>query len=92
MYLHVGQECIVHTRDVLGIFDLDTSTLSKHTRDYLAQAEKEGRVVNVTEDLPKSFIVTTGRAPKVYISQISAATLKKRSGSMADGNLLHREK
>ena len=84
MYLHLGQECIIRTKEILGIFDLDSSTLSKHTRDYLARAEKEGRVVNVTAELPKSFIVTTGEKAKVYISQISAATLKKRSGYIDD--------
>ena len=67
MYLHLGQECIIRTKEILGIFDLDSSTLSKHTRDYLARAEKEGRVVNVTAELPKSFIVTTGENAKVYI-------------------------
>ena len=84
MYLHLGQECIIRTKEILGIFDLDSSTLSKHTRDYLARAEKEGRVVNVTAELPKSFIVTTGENAKVYISQISAVTLKKRSGYIDD--------
>ena len=84
MYLHLGQECIIRTKEILGIFDLDSSTLSKHTRDYLTRAEKEGRVVNVTTELPKSFIVTTGQNAKVYISQISAATLKKRSGYIDD--------
>ena len=80
MYLHLGQDTILRTKEILGIFDLDTATLSKHTRDFLARAEKEGRVVNVTGELPKSFIVTTGESPAVYISQISAGTLKKRSG------------
>ena len=76
MYLHLGQDTILRTKEILGIFDLDTATLSKHTRDFLARAEKEGRVVNVTGELPKSFIVTQGQA-----SGISAATLKKRSGA-----------
>ena len=84
MYLHLGQESIVRTKDILGIFDLDTATISKHTRDYLTAAEKKGRVVNVTPELPKSFIVTTGENPTVYISQISAGTLKKRSGYLED--------
>lgn len=81
MYLHLGQDTILRTKGILGIFDLDTATLSKHTRDFLARAEKEGRVVNVTGELPKSFIVTQGQASGVYITQISAATLKKRSGA-----------
>lgn len=79
MYLHLGQETILRTSDILGVFDLDTTTLSKHTRDYLARAEKEGRVVTVTQELPKSFIVTAGRDKTIYLSQISAQTLKKRS-------------
>ena len=78
MYLHLGQETILRTRDILGVFDLDTATISKHTRDFLAKAEHEGRVTNVSPELPKSFIVTAGGG--VFISQISAATLKKRSG------------
>ncbi len=84
MYLHLGQESIVRTKDILGIFDLDTTTISKHTRDYLTAAEKKGHVVNVTTELPKSFIVTVGRNPAVYISQISVGTLKKRSGYLED--------
>ena len=71
MYLHLGQDCIIRTKEILGIFDLDSATLSKHTRDYLTRAEKEGRVVNVTTELPKSFIVTTGQNAKVYISPVS---------------------
>lgn len=82
MYLHLGQDTVLRTRDILGVFDLDTATISHNTREYLAAAEKDGRVVNVTSELPKSFIVTVGDDPAVYISQISAATLKKRSGSI----------
>ena len=84
MYLHLGQSSVIRTKDILGLFDLDTTTISKHTRDYLGTAEKRGRVVNVTQELPKSFIVTTGGTTKVYISQISAQTLKKRSGYIDD--------
>lgn len=84
MYLHLGQESIVRTRDILGVFDIDTASVSKHTREFLAASEKRGDVVNVTNELPKSFIVATGRSAGVYISQISAATLKKRSGYLDD--------
>lgn len=56
MYLHLGQDTILRTKEILGIFDLDTATLSKHTRDFLARAEKEGRVVNVTGELPKASL------------------------------------
>ena len=80
MYLHLGQDTVVYDRDILGIFDLDTSTVSKATRDYLTAAEKEGRVVNVSFELPKSFVVCADKrgGARVYISPISSSTLKKR--------------
>lgn len=82
MYLHLGHEVLVRSKDIVGIFDLDTSTIGKATRNYLAMAEKKGRVVNVTSELPKSFIVCRDgkRHITVYISQISSSTLLKRSG------------
>ncbi len=80
MYLHIGQDTVIRTRDVLGVFDLDTASICAATREYLAAAEKNGRVVSVTDELPKSFIVMRGKPATVYLSQISASTLKKRSG------------
>lgn len=81
MYLHLGQDKVVSMDEIVGIFDLDTSTVSKATRDYLAKAEKDGCVTNVCTDLPKSFIVCISRDQKthVYISQISSSTLLKRT-------------
>ncbi len=81
MYLHLGQEVVVRRRDIVGVFDMDNTTISPHTRDYLKQAEKEGRVTYVSYDLPRSFTVCAegkGR-DQVYVSQIAPATLKKRS-------------
>ncbi len=78
MYLHLGQETTVLTGDLIGLFDLDTTTIARDTRDYLAKAEKDGIVVNVSMELPKSFVVTAGADDGVYISQLSAVTLKKR--------------
>ena len=84
MYLHLGQYTVVRTRDIVGIFDIDNSSVSRFTRDYLAQAQKCGRVVNVSEEIPKSFVVCrekkTGEI-RVYITQISSVTLRNRAGS-----------
>lgn len=79
MYLHLGQDTVVRTSDIVGIFDIENTSVSKATKEYLRMAEKKGRVINVSEELPKSFIVCQrdGRV-WVYISQISCATLKKR--------------
>ncbi len=79
MYLHLGADTVVRTSEILGIFDLETATIAKATKRFLAQAEKGGCVVNVTQELPKSFVVVGGQGRQlVYISQISTATLKKR--------------
>lgn len=85
MYLHLGQSVVVPFGDVIGVFDMDNTTGSHLTRDFLNRAEKEGRVVDVSGDLPKSFaLCRSGMGPPmVYLSQLSAATLLKRveSGS-----------
>lgn len=82
MYLHLGMDKVITFDDIIGIFDLDTTTVSKNTRNYLAKAEKTGIVENVCYDLPKSFIVCRNKngEDKVYIAQISSTTLQKRTG------------
>lgn len=82
MYLHLGQNTVVKISDIVGVFDLDNSTVSKHTRNYLATAQKENRVINVSMELPKSFVVCKNHEKEiVYISQMSCATLLKRADS-----------
>lgn len=80
MYLHLGSSVIIHQDDVLGIFDLDNTTASYLTRDFLSKAEREGRVVSVGDDLPKSFLLCRDRQGRdtVYLSQLAASTLLKR--------------
>ncbi len=79
MYLPIGGDMAVRTSSVVGIFDLDNTTISRHTRRFLELAEKEGQVISVCEDLPKAFVVTAEYGiPKVYLTQFSAATLEKR--------------
>ena len=80
MYLHLGQNVVVSEADVVGVFDLDNTTGSKTTRGFLSEAERAGRVVSVSEDLPRSFVVCSdGGAGRVYLSQLSPQTLLKRS-------------
>ena len=80
MYIHLGNEMVVSEKDIVGIFDLETTTISKHTRKFLEVSEKNKQVINVSYELPKSFIITSkNNKNKVYISQISTSTLQKRS-------------
>ena len=80
MYLHLGEETVVRMKDIIGIFDIENTSISKHTKDFLARSEKGGRAVTVSYEMPKSFVVCESDGEeKVYISQISTATLRKRA-------------
>ena len=81
MYLHLGEDTVIRMNDIVGIFNLETSTISQTTRDALAAAQKSGAVVNVSMEMPKSFVLCeSGGKTTVYITQISSATLLKRAG------------
>ncbi len=81
MYIHLGGEYVVSQNDIIGIFDLENTTVSKNTRDFLNHSSKRKEVINVSYELPKSFVLTSKKNKnKVYISQISPTTLNKRLG------------
>lgn len=78
MYLHLGRETVVKTSTVIGIFDIENTSVSKITKEFL-NSFSPTQVVNVSEDLPKSFVVAKENEKTViYISPISVSTLKKR--------------
>ena len=78
MYLSIGNDFSVRESSVIGIFDMDNTSVSKRTREFLANAQNEGAVVPC-DDLPKSYIVTTEYGMvKVYESTLASRTLAKR--------------
>ena len=84
MYLDIGGETLLRTENILGIFDLDNTTTSKRTREFLEAAEKEGQVVPC-DDLPKSFLLTAEYGlPRVYLTSLSARTLERRLEEMEE--------
>ena len=83
MFLHLGQNEIVPSRRVIGIFDPDKCSYSKRTREYLSAADKEGVVLDISGDIPKSFVVCDHpyHPQIVYLSQLNSTTLQKRAES-----------
>lgn len=81
MYLHLGKGTVIPEDTIVGIFDLDITSQSHLTRQFLSMAEKAGEVVNAAEDIPKSFVVSGEKDGKktVYLSQMATATLLKRT-------------
>ncbi len=80
MYLHLGADIVVSSRDIVAILDLEKTTVSKITRDFLGDIQKKAMVINVSNEMPKSYVITKdGEKEKVFISPISSATLLKRA-------------
>ncbi len=80
MYLHLGNNVVVPGDEIIGVFDLDISSQSFRTREFLSRAEKSGCVCAVSDDLPKSFVICGDRDKQtVYLSQLMSSTLLKRS-------------
>ena len=81
MYLHIGDNVSIKSSQIIGFFDIDKTTTTKETRNFLSNSEQKGASITISEDMPKSFIVTADKKgdSRVYISPISVSTLKKRS-------------
>ena len=99
MYLSVGSSKNIRIKNILGVFDLESTTVSPITRRYLSKAEKNDDVTYTNGfELPKSFVVyrvnkrteirtkaTDGGHPtRVCISQLSPSALAKRIEGKAD--------
>ena len=74
MYVHLGNEITINDKGIIGIFE--NTSLGNDTREFLKKSTDTGKIVNVSYEMPKSFIVCDN---KVYISQISASSLYKRA-------------
>ena len=80
MFLHVGNNKNIRERDIIGIFDADTSTVSSITRKYLARAQKRGEVESSSQEIPKSFVLyRKNGGTAICFSQLSSAALQGRS-------------
>lgn len=75
MFLFLGGEISVRSDNVVGVFDIEECSVSRVTADYLNSCQRKGKIVNVSEDMPKSFVVTVD---KTYISNVSHSTIVKR--------------
>ena len=80
MFIHIGQDTVVIDKEIIGVFDMENTTIMKKTIDYLNNAGKQKQVINVAPfELPKSFIVCeTKKGKRIYISPVAVGTILRR--------------
>ena len=90
MFVHLGSDVVVSLNDIIAIFDLESTSMSKRTREFLDLSQKSGIVVDVSKyDLPKSYILCEkNKQIYLYISPLSASTVYKRASEKFSGYLL----
>lgn len=76
IYLHIGDLRILKTKDIVGVFDMDTATVMKSTRNFLEKCQNDNKIDANIYDIPRSFTVCTDM---VYLSSINTASVKRRS-------------
>lgn len=81
MFIHLGGDVMVPSKDVIAIFDLKMKDSAESTKEFLNVAEEEGFVIIIDDHDSKAFVVTN---QKVYFSPISSLTLKKRAGFVSE--------
>lgn len=81
MFIHIGENIVIPEDSIVAIMDAESVSMSEDTRQFLKIADEEGFVKRVTDDDPKSLIITEiNKKSVVYLSPISSITLCKRSG------------
>lgn len=79
MYIHLGNDCSIRSNSIIAVLDLDTSTLSKITREFFSIAEEEGFISLVSNDLPKAAVICEiGHESKVFLCPVASSTIRKR--------------
>ena len=79
MYIHLGRDYVLNDRDVIGIFNLEPTTISPRGREFLNYAQKSGAVVSLSEELPQCYVLADAPVDTVYLSELSSTAMKKRT-------------
>lgn len=79
MYIHLGRDYVLNDRDIIGIFNLETTTVSSRGREFLNYAQKNGAVVSLSDDLPQCYVLADAPVDTVYLSELSSAAMKRRT-------------
>jgi hypothetical protein len=85
MYIHLGRDYVLNDRDIIGIFNLETTTNSPRGREFLNYAQKNGAVVSLSDELPQCYVLADGAVvDTVYLSELSPAAMRRRAEKMIE--------
>jgi extracellular matrix regulatory protein B len=82
MYIHLGGNIIINSREIVAWFDIDKTTVSKITRKFLKDAQIKNEIIYINmAELPKSFILTSVSrgTNRIYLSNLTVQTIVKRT-------------
>ena len=85
MYIHLGRDYVLNDRDIIGIFNLETTTITPRGREFQNYAQKNGAVVSLSDELPQSYVLADGAVvDTVYLSELSPAAMRRRAEKMVE--------
>ena len=85
MYIHLGRDYVLNDRDIIGIFNLEATTITPRGREFLNYAQKNGAVVSLSDELPQSYVLADGAVvDTVYLSELSPAAMRRRAEKMIE--------
>lgn len=76
MFIHIGNDLSVLKSSITAVVDLETVLPSqKDISEFINREDEQGRLQYVTEEIPKSLVITDD---KTYVCSISANLILNR--------------
>ncbi|GGC94794.1 hypothetical protein GCM10007216_26890 [Thalassobacillus devorans] len=85
MFIHIGDDQVIRSKDVVAIIDHNLISSSSIIEEMIYNQRKEKNVVEMQTQEAKAIVITEDR---IYFSPLSVMTLKKRANMMATLNKL----
>ena len=85
MYIHLGRDYVLNDRDIIGIFDLETTTISPRGREFLNYAQKNGAVVSLSDELPQCYVLADGGlVDSTCVFSVITTVMRRRAQKMVE--------
>ncbi len=76
MFVHLGADVVIPTKEIIAIIDIDLVSKSEITSEFHRVAAEEDFLRDISRGAGRSMVITSRT---IYISPISPLTLKNRA-------------